>query len=176
MVYFPRRIVACACVDADTSDHRDIVIVSAFLIISIGTLKRERETQVLLKTTIKVAKPVPVTVTVDDCGWLWHVCCPCGILWSREVMALAQTRVQTKACAVTSFNIFQHLSTGRNMQWSDDIRWYQMISDVLRRVSLHLQLSHIRRWERPHISSLPSSQRKASCSIKRIHATFPCWL
>ena len=93
--------------------------------------ERERETQVLLKTTIKVAKPVPVTVTVDDCGWLWHVCCPCGILWSREVMALAQTRVQTKACAVTSFNIFQHLSTGRNMQWSDDIRWYQMISDVL---------------------------------------------
>ena len=43
MVYFPRRIVACACVDADTSDHRDIVIVSAFLIISIGTLKRERD-------------------------------------------------------------------------------------------------------------------------------------
>ena len=170
MVYFPRRIVACACVDADTSDHRDIVIVSAFLIISIGTLKRERDaslTENIWKPgTIKVAKPVPVTVTVDDCGWLWHVCCPCGILWSREVMALAQTRVQTKACAVTSFNIFQPEGT-----CSD-----QMISDVVRRVSLHLQLSHIRRWERPHISSLPSSQRKASCSIKRIHATFPCWL
>ena len=82
-----------------------------------------------------MAKPVPVTVTVDDCGWLWHVCCPCGILWNPVGPGGHGTSPNSSAnqgLRRLRSHIFQHLSTFFNIFQPEGTCSDQMISGDIR--------------------------------------------